>query len=150
MNQTLYVAYGSNLNMDQMSVRCPNARPLYPVVIKDWKLVFRGVADITPAEGHEVMAGLWAITEECEKALDRYEGFPNLYRKHYFDFEGEDSVMTYVMNRDGIRPPMEHYYAVIEEGYQDFSLETLTLERAWRTSFAESDGGGHVPARYRA
>ena len=42
----LYIAYGSNMNRDQMSVRCPHAKPLGAYYLDGWRLVFRGVADI--------------------------------------------------------------------------------------------------------
>ena len=76
----LYFAYGSNLNQEQMSGRCPDAKPLGKFTLENWRLVFRGVADIEPHEGSLLMCGLWDITSRDEKNLDRYEGFPRLYR----------------------------------------------------------------------
>jgi len=150
MTTKLYVAYGSNLNMSQMQIRCPAARPMGPVVIDGWRLVFRGVADIVPAEGHQVMGGLWEITEDCEAALDRYEGYPNLYGKHHFSMEDGNEVMTYVMISGGIRLPVDPYFHTIEQGYEDFGLDTDTLWAAWRSACRNADGGGHTPVRYRA
>ena len=74
----LYGAYGSNLNVAQMELRCPNAKRVGTMRLDDWRLVFRRVADIEPCEGESVELGLWQITEECLEALDRYEGFPSL------------------------------------------------------------------------
>ena len=62
-----YFAYGSNLNIAQMSRRCPNAKPIIlpqPLYIPDWQLCFRGVADIEPQEGSKLPIGLWKITPE--------------------------------------------------------------------------------------
>ena len=42
MNKTFYLAYGSNLNLEQMAHRCPTAKPVGPVVLKDYQLLFRG------------------------------------------------------------------------------------------------------------
>lgn len=42
MNKTLYLAYGSNLNLEQMAYRCPTAKPVGQVVLKDYQLLFRG------------------------------------------------------------------------------------------------------------
>ena len=78
-----YIAYGSNMNIEQMSRRCPNAKPIGKTVLKNYKLVFKGVADIEKSESEEVPIVVWEITKECEKALDIYEGYPRLYRKEY-------------------------------------------------------------------
>ena len=96
----LYLAYGSNLNKKQMSRRCPKAIPLEGVVIEDWKLVFRGVADIEPSKGSMLSAGLWRITEDCEKALDSYEGYPHLYDKIYFNFDYNGKKEQVLSNRN--------------------------------------------------
>ena len=42
----LYAAYGSNLNKSQMKRRCPDSSPYVGIVLKNWRLVFKGVADI--------------------------------------------------------------------------------------------------------
>ena len=63
----LYIAYGSNLNKDQMKLRCPNAEPLDKLILKGWKLVFKGVDDIIRDEKSEVPIGIYKITEQFEK-----------------------------------------------------------------------------------
>ena len=45
----LYVAYGSNLNLEQMAGRAPKAQPLGAGYLKGWKLVFRRAVDIQKA-----------------------------------------------------------------------------------------------------
>ena len=50
----LYGAYGSNLNLSQMKVRCPNAEPFIRCYINNWRLVFKGVADIEKAPGYKL------------------------------------------------------------------------------------------------
>ena len=74
-------------------------------------------------------AGLWGITQDCEKALDIYEGFPTLYQKLYFKIDGKD-VLTYQMNRTNFAPPYQGYYDTILQGYKDFNLNTKFLEMA--------------------
>ena len=86
MNKTFYLAYGSNLNLEQMAHRCPTAKPIGTTVLKDYQLLFRGehggsVATVEPFKGKNVPCLLWEITPADEAALDRYEGFPFLYRK---------------------------------------------------------------------
>ena len=41
-----YAAYGSNLNLKQMKSRCPNSKPFGKIILNDWRLVFKGVADL--------------------------------------------------------------------------------------------------------
>ena len=125
----LYFAYGSNLNLSQMAVRCPKAEPLNAMWVFDYKLIFRGVADITHEEGAVVPVGVFNITKDCEKALDVYEGFPRLYTKVYFKI-GKKEYMTYTMNSTSISPPWQGYYETILEGYHDFGLDAAFLKKA--------------------
>ncbi len=141
----IYLAYGSNLNMRQMRQRCPRATPIAKFLLQDWRLVFRGVADIIEEPGAEVAVGAWRITRECEAALDRYEGFRahdpegSMYRKVYIDMNepisGEHRVMFYTMNSTGIMPPSEGYFDSILEGYNDFRLPRKLLFAALRASY---------------
>ena len=81
MKRKFYIAYGSNLNLEQMADRRPTARVVRATVLDDYQLVFRGVATIVPRPGAKVPVAIWEIDEECEEALDIYEGYPHLYRK---------------------------------------------------------------------
>lgn len=60
-----------------------------------------GVATIEPKAGSKVFGLLWNITPDCEKSLDRYEGYPHLYDKQTVtvrDGLGNTiPVMAYVM-----------------------------------------------------
>lgn len=134
----LYFAYGSNLNKDQMQMRCPDAKPLGKLMLADWRLVFRGVADIEPCEDGILPIGLWSITDDCEAALDVYEGFPRLYRKKYFNIKGK-RYMTYVMNHDHISPPSKGYADTIREGYNNFRLPLGFLDEAIQHSYKMTD-----------
>ena len=120
----LYLAYGSNLNVKQMMTRCPTAKPIGKHMLKNWRLVFRGVADVVQEHGAICPAGIWTITEADERALDVYEGVRGgLYRKVYLPirpFEGHNEMLLYVMNSNGIFPPDEHYLKGIRDGYEHF------------------------------
>ena len=66
--------------------------------------------------------------------MDRYEGWPHLYRKEMMDveLEGETvSAMVYVMN-DGrsLAMPSDFYYEVIEDGYKTAGFDIGVLEQA--------------------
>ena len=143
MGERLYFAYGSNINLDQMAHRCPNAQVVGPVVLENYKLLFRsntrnaGVATIKPHKGRKVHGLLWKITPECEKALDLYEGWPRLYEKEDVtvrDSNGQEfTVMAYVMTDMCKEPalPSVYYYGGIETGYRQNGLPVSVLAKAW-------------------
>lgn len=137
----IYMAYGSNLNTDQMKARCPKASLLGKGVLKDWKLTFRVHANIEPCEGAEVPVGLWLIESEDERSLDRYEGYPVYYGKKVLSVEtdmGTIDAMAYVMNRmPDISMPSYHYLNIIAEGYDDFGIDPKPLETALKKTWLE-------------
>ena len=42
-NKQLYIAYGSNINLEQMKYRCPHSKVVGISEIKDYELEFRRV-----------------------------------------------------------------------------------------------------------
>lgn len=129
----LYIAYGSNMNMEQMKRRCPNAIPVGSAILEGYKLEFRGVANIVKSKDSSVPIALWEITDECEIALDRYEGYPRLYRKEYVmvDVNGQKRKgMVYRMNLKGIAMPNMTYFYTIKQGYKDFKIGIEPLQKA--------------------
>lgn len=137
----LYGAYGSNMSLEQMSYRCPKAKVVGVGMLPEHKLTFRGrsrgVANIEPCKGRKVPIILWTITEECERALDLYEGFPSLYTKKTLKVLTNnklEEVMLYVMTKrykDLVAQPSEYYFNVIKEGYLDNEIDTTALEIAY-------------------
>lgn len=123
----LYFAFGSNLHVPRMRVRCPGAVPLERAWLIDHRLAFRsrggysGVATVVPADGRRVPGGIWRITDRDLEALDRYEGWPTLYRREVATVEGERSgpinVLVYVMNEPtSDADPHSYYLQTIIEG----------------------------------
>ena len=133
-----------------MAVRCPLATPLCSIDLRGYKLSFNNVATIVKSENDSVPVGVWRITEECEKALDRYEGFPNLYRKEYLDLTrlGLNQGMVYIMNYDGKAVPNKNYFDTIKEGYKHFQLNTEQLVNAVLEAYDyEKDTGKVIQTR---
>jgi len=139
MENKLYIAYGSNLNLPQMAKRCPTAKVLGASEIKNYALVFRGgrhgaVATIEPCEGSSVPVLLWEITQKDEKALDIYEGYPSFYGKETMELPldgGTVPAMVYIMtpgHRLGY--PSDFYYNTILEGYKSAGFDLIVLEQA--------------------
>ena len=141
----LYFAYGSNINLDQMAYRCPAAQVVGPVMLEGWELLFRGsgVATIGQKEGGTVHGLLWQLTPDCERSLDRYEGYPHLYVKEPVtvrDAQGQElTVMAYVMTERYRAPavPPASYYQGILEGYRQNGLPVAALEKAWEQAVRE-------------
>ena len=135
----LYIAYGSNINLEQMAHRCPNSKIVSKEMLKGYELEFRGVATIVPNDKSEVPILIWEIDGRDEHSLDRYEGFPNLYRKELFEIEvdGEKKeCMAYLMNKGQISPPTSYYY-VINQGYEANGMDTSYLRAALERSVCE-------------
>ena len=42
-NKQLYIAYGSNINLEQMAYRCPHSKVVGTSEIKDYELEFRAL-----------------------------------------------------------------------------------------------------------
>lgn len=148
--ETLYLAYGSNMNQPQMAFRCPTARVVGIGELKGYELLFRGmresaVATIEPKEGSTVPVLLWKIRQADEEALDIYEGYPRFYGKEMLQVEVDGktmSAMGYVMTPGhelGI--PSAGYADTIREGYEQCGLDTKPLEdaiqKAYETVFGQ-------------
>ena len=125
----LYFAYGANLNQESMRQRCPDAVAIQPFYLIGHRLAFSGVATVLPDEHFRVPGALWAISEEDEKALDRFEGWPTMYRKGIIAQDGLE-FMIYVMNSTVPWEPGDSYVATIAEGYDDWHLPLEDLETA--------------------
>lgn len=136
----IYLAYGSNLHIEQMNRRCPTAKVLGTSILNGYRLVFNSVATIEQDPDRSVPVLLWDIQPRDEKALDRYEGFPHLYRKETVQVELDGKTvdaMVYIMNSDGICPPGSFYYGIIREGYEMNGLDSAFLEQAKAESMSE-------------
>lgn len=132
----LYLAYGSNLNKEQMMYRCPDAMPVSACLLLNYALVFRrGYLTIEPKTGSTVPAAIWEISSDDEKRLDRYEGFPRFYFKKTLRLkmgEGLRNAMVYIM-ADGhpIQAPTDFYLQTVKRGYADFGLNREALADAY-------------------
>ena len=79
MFKKYYLAYGSNLNLEQMAFRCPNARPIGTINLKDYRLVYKGGADefsyltIEQCKGSIVPLALYEVSYLDIFSLDNYE-----------------------------------------------------------------------------
>ena len=147
MKKKIYIAYGSNMSLEQMHWRCPEAEPIGKGIIKDYRLMFKGsktgsYATIEKAGGFTVPIVLWAVSENDELLLDRYEGFPTFYYKQtlafeFFDAQGhsgrrrKSEGMAYSMDeKRRLGTPTAKYYEVLAEGYRRFDFDECILQKA--------------------
>lgn len=142
----LYLAYGANTNFDNMRVRCPEAKYVGNVTIKDHRLVFRGVADLASLRGSKVVCAMWVISPKDELALDTFEGFPNLYVKRYITVRLQGKrhrVMFYVMRaRKYESEPSERYEATLRKGYDDCGMDASQIDKAIKQAKAWAEKHG--------
>ena len=117
-NKQLYIAYGTS-------------------EIKDYELEFRGVATIVPNKGATVPVLIWELDERDLPVLNRYEGWPRLYRQETMSFElngREVEGMAYLMNYGELSPPSQQYYNTILQGYRENGLDEKYLQIALENS----------------
>ena len=154
----IYAAYGSNMNLPQMRKRCPKAKVIGVGKLKNYRLTFRGrnkgVANIEETHGREVPILLWEITKDCERALNIYEGFPNLYIKKNVDIEtktGKVEAMVYIMVNIFINMPAEpheYYFKTIWDGYKENNITTEYLKIALAETKREVPDSEEVKRNY--
>ena len=115
INTMYYFAYGSNMNEEQMSRRCPDAQLFGKGVLRDYRLDFTisaperwngaGCADVVEIGVGEVWGLLYIVTPTDEGNLDRAEG-PR-YRKiiRTIHAEGGQDVRAFLYEVIDKAPP---------------------------------------------
>lgn len=142
-----YIAYGSNMNLNQMHYRCPNSSVVGKGKIYGWKLVFNIHADIIPTENEAdtLPVVVWEIAPKDWASLDRYEGYPKYYVKQEIETALEngsvEKCVAYVMapGRKGHKPPYQDYFDVIERGCNQNGIDVEYLYDALSESYEHSD-----------
>lgn len=149
-----YLAYGSNLHVEQMRHRCPGARVVGTAVIEGYRLMFKGsktgsYLTIEPQEGYSVPVAVWSVTADDEQRLDFYEGFPTFYYKKEMPitYKGIESgklravdAFVYIMHEDRLLgAPSSGYCHVCMEGYRTFGFDPQFLMDAFQYSITEGD-----------
>lgn len=146
MQKRYYIAYGSNLNIRQMRMRCPNATILGTANLTGWELLFKGsktgsYLTIEECKDGIVPVVIWEVTAPDETALDRYEGFPTFYYKKDIKLKykgirtGKRRTVTafaYIMHEE--RPigiPSNFYMRTCLEGYDTFYFDKSILLDAY-------------------
>lgn len=139
-----YVAYGSNLNIEQMRRRCPTAEIFDTAFLNNHRLLYKGsktgaYLTVEKAKGHKVPIAIWKVSEYDEARLDRYEGYPDFYYKatvHMHPKNGRDyDAFIYIMHEDRqIAIPALYYVETCLQGYEDFGFDSAYLDEAFAYS----------------
>jgi len=150
-----YAAYGSNLNIEQMKMRCPGAKVVGRAIIFNYELLFRGTSKnhsyltIEPSKGSRVPVAIWKINEKNEQALDFYEGYPRIYIKENFKLTMHliknckktkiIEAFVYIMDDDNnyIEVPSDYYLNSCLKGYDYFEFDKKILMNAYNKSLTK-------------
>lgn len=147
-----YLAYGSNLNVQQMRFRCPDAKIVGTAEIPDYQLLFKGsktgsYLTIEKKEGSTVPVAVWEVSERDERNLDAYEGYPNFYYKAEMELpvkslkNGKTKTLpafVYIMHEERqLGVPSRIYLQTCLVGYKYFGFNPEFLMKA----IAVSEGG---------
>ena len=124
--ENLYLAYGANMHLGQMKWRCPDARARGAFVLRDWELKFYNHATIEPDKGSAVHGVLWDITDQCERNLDMFEGFPSYYTKRTWIQDGTQ-FFFYEMTSPKSGTPSEGYVLDIRDSYDFWGIPRQSL-----------------------
>ena len=117
-----YFSYGMNANPGSMAMRCPKAVSLGAARLPHYQFEFKSFATVTPKMNAETQGVLWEISDDCEKSLDRLEGYPIYYGKINVWVEHEGLMvpcMTYLMYpEEEFNYPSASYVDMLTEGYE--------------------------------
>jgi len=144
VEKRLCVAYGSNLNLGQMAMRCKAAKVYGKGVLKGYRLLFKGQMEnayctIEKKRDGKVPVVVWELEREDEKALDYYEGYPRFYEKEDVEVTLEDgttiTAMVYIMTdkilgRIHLNLPSRSYLETVKEGYKTSGFDKAFIEAA--------------------
>ncbi len=102
-----YFAYGSNMNLGQMRIRCPRSRFLGWGLVQGFRIAERRYADIELAKDALLYGAVFQIGHADDlQRLDWYEGYPILYDRFNISCrlfgKGEPfPAVVYMMTRHG-------------------------------------------------
>ena len=135
-----YIAYGSNLNVQQMKFRCPGAKVVGKSVIKNYELLYKGsktgsYLTIEKKNGSVVPVAVWEVTADDEKRLDAYEGYPNFYYKKNMKITLAETgkiinAFVYIMHEErSLGIPSQNYISTCRFGYTIFGFDFKYLDK---------------------
>lgn len=146
-----YFAYGSNMNWQQMTQRCPSARFVAVARLPGHRFAITrqsrrrlcGTADVVP----DIAAEVWGIVYELDDAelsvLDRFEDGYSREKKWVYPAGNGDKpieVLLYVAQKESNPPlPNAEYKRLMVEGARHWKIPQVYLEMLEKLQ-AEEEG----------
>ena len=130
-----YAAYGSNLDLAQMSRRCPQAEIIGAGVLPNARLVFEQVATIVADERSTCPMGVYRLNATDVAAMDRSEGLGRAYDRYLVTVEMPNRLLrcfTYIKKDTRLGAPSQAYYDRIRSGYRQWGFDEQRVYRAAR------------------
>tara|TARA_Y100000741_G_C17881688_1_gene407348 strand:- start:92 stop:475 length:384 start_codon:yes stop_codon:yes gene_type:complete len=116
-----YFAYGTNINKKIFLKRFKQSKYLRKYILKKHKVIFRsksGLPDIKKDKKSSAKGIIYKIDSVIEKKIDKYEDYPNLYKKKYFMLKNK-KIMYYIMKKKSyLSNPSNYYLKIIKSGYK--------------------------------
>lgn len=137
-----YIAYGSNMNTEDMKKRCKTAKVIGTTKLSNYRLMFNRYATIVKDPASSVPVVIWEISEEDEANLDKYESFPKLYHKEYITLyidNAKSEAMVYIMNDFVSIAPSKQYFKTILSAYAKYNFDTDCLKEALASTVVISE-----------
>jgi len=147
--QIKYFAYGSNLDLAQMKIRCPSSELISKGSLSDYRLTFNryssgwggGVADVIQDQDSKVWGLVFKLSNSDLKRLDSYEGCYNDQTSLYERWKaiintpkGKISdvwVYTVVEKQKFVQPTLE-YLQIIKDAAVRWNFPKITEDEAWQ------------------
>jgi gamma-glutamylcyclotransferase (GGCT)/AIG2-like uncharacterized protein YtfP len=124
---SLYAAYGSNMDPEQMRRRCPHSPVRGTGWLEGWRLTFGGedlgwegaLATLVEDAGSRVFVALYDLSEADEAHLDQWEGADiGLYRKirlRVATLDGDVLAWLYVLDAYEGGLPSARYLGILAD-----------------------------------
>ena len=151
------LAYGSNLSVDRMKARCPDAEVFGTSEIPGYRLLFKksqtgSYATIEQDANCSVPVLVYRISEEDEMLLDRCEGYPKYYYKREFflpvrnlkgrRLRNRRTCYAYIMHENRfLGEPSREYYGLLDKGYERWGFNKEWLTRALEDTLGYNAAG---------
>ena len=147
--QIKYFAYGSNLDLAQMKIRCPSSELISKGSLSGYRLTFNryssgwggGVADVIQDQDSKVWGLVFKLSNSDLKRLDSYEGCYNDQTSLYERWKavinspkGQISdvwVYTVVEKQKFVQPTLE-YLQIIKDAAVRWNFPKITEDDAWQ------------------
>lgn len=145
-----YCAYGSNLSLEQMQKRCPEADIVGTGLLRNAELFFAYYAGIKEIAGKICPIGVYKLNARDIATMDRREGMGRAYDRYLVTVDMADGsklrCFTYVKWNQVIEAPSKMYMETVTQGYRDWNLPMSFLKEA--SEYATKHGIKRKPQTY--